>query len=218
MASIRPITTITALGLAVTAWTAGIATAADLLQAPSGPEASDPGAWTPVVARSYEQHYSDVQCLTLPAPADTAATYDLGTAPSGEWFFAVVETEIGTHQYGPVELTGTQVPAGAGATGVIGCHGTPVTTGGDAPTSQTAEADAAQPAGSPVDGAPTSPPMSAAPAAVAPASSAPSPSGTPSVPATVTSGLQGGRSGLVVLGVGAVLVAGLALLGRRARR
>lgn len=213
---IRTVTAVTALGLATGVMATGVAAGADLLQAPAGAEAGDPGAWTPVVARSYEQHYTDVQCLALSAPDPAATTtYDLGTAPSGQWFFAVVASEAGLRQYGPAEFAGSQVLAEPGAAGLIGCHGIPLPGGGAAPE---------VPAEDTMDTGPTPAaavtdalaPPAASPVAM-PVSPAPSPSASSPVPDAVASGLEGGRSGLVVLGVGAVLVAGLALLGRRAR-
>lgn len=214
---IRTVTAVAALGLASGVMATGVAAGADLLQAPTGAEAGDPGAWTPVVARSYEQHYTDVQCLALSAPDPAATTtYDLGTAPSGQWFFAVVASGAGPRQYGPAEFAGSQVPAEPGATGLIGCHGTPLPGGGAAHAVQADNSTNTGP--SPAEGDAGALASPAAGPAVMPASPAPSPSAGSPVPGTVASGLEGGRSGLVVLGVGAVLVAGLALLGRRARR
>lgn len=206
---IRPIRTIAAaatLGLASSAAAAGIAVGADLLQAPTGAEAHDAGAWTSAVSRSYVNQYSDVQCLTVPVVEHTAAAYDLGAAPSGRWFFAVVTSQGGQRQYGPAELAGTRVPAGA--TEVIGCHGTPAGGDGILVAAASARDDTTD------DATAGSAPTATSTPTQTPASPSVSPGG---VPSTVASGVEGGGGGLVVLGVGGLAVAGLGLLGRRQR-
>lgn len=212
--TIRTIAAAATLGLASSLAAAGIAVGADLLQAPTGAEAHDAGAWTAAVSRSYVKQYSDVQCSTVPVVEPAAGTYDLGTAPSGRWLFAVVTSQDRQHQYGPAELVGTRVPAGSGATELIGCHGTPASadgtlvaavTGGDTLVAATTTVGG-------VTGDTTE--RRAQPATVT--STPPSPTASPgAVPNTVAAGIEGGRGGLVVLGVGGLGVAGLGLLGRR---
>ena len=208
---IRTIAVAATLGLASSAAAPAIAVGADLLQAPAGAEAHDPGAWTHAVSRSYVKQYSDVQCSTMTVAQPAAATYDLGTAGSGRWFFAVVTSQGGQRQYGPAELAGTRVPAGAGATEVIGCHGTP--SRGDA--TLVAAAPGIDVIGHETDNASDDPTEGRGQSVTSPS---PSPVPIPeAVPTTVAAGIEGGRNGLGVLAAGGLGVAGLALLGRRRR-
>ena len=220
---IRTIAAAATLGLASSAAAAGIAVAADLLQAPTGAESHDAGAWTSAVSRSYVKQYSDVQCSTLPVVEHATAPYDLGTSPSGRWFFAVVTSQGGQHQYGPAELVGTRVPAASGATELIGCHGTPATGDGTLVAAVTGGGTLVAAATTTVDYAtsdatddPTDDATEGRGHPAASTSPSPSPSSA-AVPNTVAAGIEGGQGGLMVLAVGGLGVAGLGLLGRRQR-
>lgn len=197
--TIRAAAAAVALGLASS--TVGMAAqAAGLAEAPRGEDAHDVAKWTPVVARSYANQYADVHCVRLPIEGAEAGPYDLGAAPSGTWFFAVATVEDRQVQYGPAELVGTGVPTGGAASDLIGCHGTPRNGG---PVAVTAPGTA-------------TPPTPAT--TVTPAASPTTDATSDAVPDQVASGLGGASDGVAAIGVGALLVLGLAGLGLRARR
>lgn len=202
--TIRAAAAVVVLGLASS--TVGMAAqAAGLAEAPRGEDAHDVAKWTPVVARSYANQYADVHCVRLPIEGAEAGPYDLGAAPSGTWFFAVATVEDRQVQYGPAELVGTGVPTGGAASDLIGCHGTPRS----GPVAVTAPATATSP----------TPSTTATPAASPTTDASPTTAATSDpVPDQVSSGLGGASGGMAAIGVGALLVLGLAGLGLRARR